>query len=272
MTPDQAQSVVARCLTDPDFLLRAHERSRSTSHDGQTPEDVAAGMLGECELERLRRFRGFITKVKHNALRRHVPATLGLMGALGVELAFFCEFSPAYVAARRDGPLPTPRHLDLLSVALSDFLAHQPDRIALPVAETFAHERQLFDMASAPGAAVETEHMAWQGTMALIQKTVDVVRIRDRLGAREFTPSDVEMREHILCYWRPVSGSAVSLFEVDAATAAVLSVLRAAEGPEETLQRLAQSGLSQIGAEDLRATVIAAARRGLVELRGGWVP
>jgi hypothetical protein len=271
MNPDHAQSVVARCLTDPEFLLRAHSRSLSATLNEGTAEDVAAEMLGNSELERLLRFRGFITKVKHNALRRRIPATLGLMGALGVELSFFCDFSSAYVSARREGPLDESTHLDLFSGALSRFLSVQPEQVTTPVAETFAHERLLLDLGRTQPASRETDHMRWLGAMALVPKTTDVMRICDRLGARGFTLLDVVMRRHTLCYWRPTNGDAVSMFEVDALTAAVFFALRTGGGPEETWQSLAEARLSQVSPEKLRATAVAAARRGFVELRGEWL-
>ncbi|CAM3367024.1 hypothetical protein [Paracoccus aminovorans] len=271
MNPDHAQSVVARCLTDPEFLLRAHDRSLSELSSEGTAEDIAAEMLGNSELERLLRFRGFITKVKHNALRRRIPATLGLMGGLGVELLFFCNFSQAYVSARREGPLDERTHLDLFSEALSGFLSEQPEQIATPVAETFAHELLLFDLGRTPPAITETEHMRWQGAMSLVPKTTDIIRISGRLGARDFTPLDVVVRRHTLCYWRPENRDSVSIFEVDALTAAVFVALRAGGGPEETRRMLAEARLSQISPEELRAAAVAAARRGFVELRGEWL-
>lgn len=271
MNPDHAQSVVARCLTDPEFLLRAHSRSLSKTSSEGTAEDIAAEMLGTSELERLLRFRGFITKVKHNALRRRIPATLGLMGGLGVELLFFCDFSQTYVSARRKGPLEERTHLDLFSEALSGFLAEQPEQVATPVAETFAHERLLFDLGRTRPASRETNHMRWHGAMSLVPKTTDVIRICDCLGARNFTLLDVVMRRHTLCYWRPENGDSVSIFEVDALTAAVFAALRAGGGPEETRRMLAEAHLSQISPEELRATAVAAARRGFVKLRGEWL-
>ena len=271
MNPDQVHSAVARCLTDPDFLLRAYSRSRSDGLGESTAEDIVAEIFGNAELERLKRFRGFITKVKHNSLRRRIPATLGLMGALGIELAFFCDFSSTYVTARREGPLKTSHHLDLLSSVLSDFLAAQPDGNVTPVAETFAHERLIFDLVSTPPTVIETEHVRWFGDLKLVSRTVDVIRICDRLGARDFDLSDIEMRMHILCYWRPSVEDYVSIFEVDALTAALLSALRVGSGPEEMEQVLRGAGLSQICGDGLRATALAAAQRGFVELRGGWL-
>ncbi|MTH36434.1 hypothetical protein GL279_17735 [Paracoccus limosus] len=271
MNPDQAQSVVARCLTDPNFLLRAYDRTHSVIPGDGTAEDIAAEILGGVELERLRRFRGFITKVKHNALRRRIPATLGLMGALGVELSFFCDFSPAYVAARQDGPLGTRRHLDLFSNALSAFLLEQPEETSIPVAETFEHEYQIFDLSEGPSVVTETAHVRWRGAMTLSRRSIDVIRICERLALRNFSRDDIVTRPHVLFYWRPEAVESVSIHEVDALTAAVFTALRAGGGPEQTRRVLADVGLSKVDAESLRATAVAIAGRGFLELRGDWL-
>lgn len=271
MNPDLAHSIVARCLTDPDFLLRAHARSRSSGLGEGTAEDMAAELLGDGELERLRRFLGFITKVKHNALRRRIPATLGLMGALGIELAFFCDFSSAYVAARREGPLKPREHLELMSGALSEFLGNQADANAVAVTETFSHERLLFDLINSEPTVIETEHIRWRGQMALVPKTVDVVRVCNRLGARAFAMSDIVMRAHILCYWRPDNTGSVSLYEVDAPTAALFSALRVGGGPTKTRHMLARAGMSRLLRGQLHTTALAAVQLGFLELRGDWL-
>lgn len=261
MTPDQTQSLIARFLTDPDYLTKTQSALRS---------GATLPAIDEQELERIGKFRGFITKVKHNALRRHIPATFGLMGALGIEQEFFCAFSADYVAARANGPLKTEPHLRLIATALDGFLAAQPAQIATPVRETFAHEKRLYDLAQTESDCTRSEHLTWHGSASFARKSVDVVTICDRLGARAFALDDISHRDHVLCYWRSTDSNAVSIFEVDALTAAVLSALGTAGTPEDARAMLSNTGLPEMDVALIRDVALAAAGKGWLALHGAW--
>ncbi len=72
--PDGAHAEVARYLTDPVALQAACEG------------DGFGSICDREQLHRLLLFRGFITKIKHNALRRAIPCTLRLISTLKFEI------------------------------------------------------------------------------------------------------------------------------------------------------------------------------------------
>lgn len=263
MTPDQTHSLIARFLTEPSFLLKTQSAVQA---------GVTLPTLDSDELERIRQFRGFITKVKHNALRRHIPATFGLMGALGIEHAFFCAFSVDYVAARAHGPLKTDQHLGLIANALEGFLAGEPTQTAIPVRETFVHEKLLYDLGKSDLTCAESEHLAWCGDATFTRRSIDVVTICNRLGARAFVLDDIRTRDHVLCYWRGADSTAVSIFEVDALTATVLTALKTGGSPDGAKTVLSKAGLAQLDNKAIHDVASAAARKGWLDLRGAWDP
>ncbi|WP_299281770.1 hypothetical protein [uncultured Tateyamaria sp.] len=271
MTPDETQSLVARCLTDPDFLSRAQNLEKRGLGDSFREEWDAVELLGADELERIRRFRGFITKVKHSAIRRHIPATLALMGILDVEHSFFCDISVDYVTARADGPLEHQRHLDLISSWLDRFLDMQPEHIAIPVAETFAHEQLLFSLGQRNPTAVCTSDMTWHGTLTLVPKSLDVVAICSDFVTRTLTRSSMTKREHVLCYWHTGVDKAVLILEVDLLTAAVFSSLKSGGSLVEVQDTMERSGLPQVETLIIKTIAAKAAARGFVTLHGNWL-
>jgi hypothetical protein len=272
MTPDAVQALVARCVTDPGFLRRARDTVRPAHEDAAAR--MAADALAADELERLARFRGFITKVKHNALRERLPHTLGLMGALGVEIAFFKAFSPAYMAARRAGPLPIAPHLELFAEMLGEFLAAWQDSRASAVAETFDHERTAFELnqLGPPSAGIVGAPVRWLGHVRWARRSLDVVQICTQLGARRFDLSrDLVYRDHILCYWLSEQGSkAVSVFEPDALTALLLSKIDRYDTPKAMADDLAALGLGTLDADAVFDFAADAERRGFVALESAW--
>jgi hypothetical protein len=271
MTPDAIQALVARCLTDPEFLHRSREACWAPDAGGA--EGMAATAIGARELERLAKFLGFITKVKHNALRKRIPSTLGLMGALGIEISFFEVFSAAYTTARRAGVLPTVAHLDLFEDELRGFLATWPDNRAGAVADTFDHERTLFALSQ-----LESQHscaagalIRWRGHLRLARRRVDVVHLCATLGARRFDIArDVRLRDHILCYWLPEGVKDISVFETDALTAVLLARIDRFDTPEAMAAELATQDIGGLDANALRCFAADAEARGLVALSPAW--
>ena len=76
---DDVQAELARYLSHPAALQAACDESGANSIcDGE-------------QLRRLRLFRGFITKVKHNALRRAIPCTLRLISGPEIRDRVFCH-------------------------------------------------------------------------------------------------------------------------------------------------------------------------------------
>lgn len=271
MNSDIVQSIVARCLTQPDFLLAARKRCDVQSSTLGEPEDIAAELIGPTELDQLIQFRGFITKIKHNSLRKYIPATMGLMGAQGIELAFFCAFSPQYVLARSGGPLDTALHLDLFGKALMSFLNEEKKSIATSISEVFTHESRLYYFGNKESEPVRTDYMDWQGNMHFSEYTVDVLKICQKLSARNFVLDDIKEHAHCLAYWVPDVSRDVTMFEVDMVTAAIFSALKTGASPDEVMRSLAKIGLSNIDMRSIRAVVFEAAKLGFVKLHGAWI-
>jgi hypothetical protein len=144
MHHDQVQAWIAKCLTDPAFLRGMLHPSRTRGGSSTTPFDPVRDRLGEETLQQIERFSAFITKVKHNGLRRTIPKTMGLLAAEGLELTFFINFAPVYACERQKGSLPVGHHLDLFENALQLFVQQLPEKRRNQILETFDHEATIF--------------------------------------------------------------------------------------------------------------------------------
>jgi len=80
--PQAVETIIARCLIEPGFLGKP----------GAANESLAQVDFEPAELGKIRRFAGFICKVKHNHLWGLFPATRRLICHYGIELDIFTKY------------------------------------------------------------------------------------------------------------------------------------------------------------------------------------
>ena len=256
---DRAHALVARCLTQPDFLAVALEQARN----GSSP------LVGAAELERIALFAGFITKVKHNPLRSVLPCTLHLLALLGDEVAFFTSYVPAYAAHRANGPLTLDRQVELMSDALRAFIRERPARIRAAFDDMLRHEATLARLAShdaANGDDVGSRaSVRWRGRFALERYAFDVASAYGALQQREFDlATGLRERDNLLGYWRPRGSDEVIFFETDELTALLFGLVDGHRTVADVARVLAANGLDEIAPAELEAFFGEAEERGFV--------
>lgn len=84
--PHAVETILARCLIEPGFLGKL----------GAANESLASMDFEPADLEKIRRFAGFICKVKHNHLWGLFPATRRLICHYGIELGIFTKYRLEY--------------------------------------------------------------------------------------------------------------------------------------------------------------------------------
>ena len=126
--PAYCHAVLARLVEDP----------------GRAASPVPEGL----DTERVRRLTGFITKVRHNPVRFHLPLTMRALAAAGVEIDFFADLAPGFGERRRRG-LTDAERVALFADALDRWL-DPADPAHRLVADVLAHERTMAEVAAHP--------------------------------------------------------------------------------------------------------------------------
>lgn len=122
---DTVQAEIARLLTSPELLQN----------------DQGIGLHCDSEqLRQLRCFRGFITKVMHNGIRKYIPKTMQALNILGVELEFYGAISLEYQRLRSQAPIPTETHLRWYEAALAKWLSEVSVEGGDLIQDIFVHE------------------------------------------------------------------------------------------------------------------------------------
>lgn len=146
-------SILARCLLDADFLKRLdQDREETLTACGVSPEDRLE--LGALDLEQVRRFSGFITKVKHNDLWEHFPHTRLLMRRLKVESAIFIAYRREYQQFLATGPEERPARIAHFLEFLDQYLDRSTDSQLAPLRDVARHERFLWETTLAPSSRI----------------------------------------------------------------------------------------------------------------------
>lgn len=264
ISPDQAQALVAKCLVDPIFLAKVVGAGSLAEPPDVTFESVAAQVLGVEECRRLQHFQGFITKVKHNALRRVLPNTFRLLADAGLELRFFVRFAEAYTIARQAGPLPCARHLDLLAPALAAFLSDTAEAEACALTmEMFEHERMLHELPLGAADAAADTRWAWNGNCVVAQRRFDVVALAEELRTGHCSASP-RRRRHYLLYQAVAPDATTRIREVDMLTALILSQLLAGRSAPAIAQHVSATIDRVVGADEIGVFVKEAIDAGIL--------
>jgi hypothetical protein len=258
MHPDHIQALIARCLTEPDVLPAL-------------PDD--ANGLDAASLQRIALFRGFIVKVKHNQVRKILPLTLRMLPAVGLELAFFSTYAPAYLAMRSSGPMPLDRQTTQFALDLQRFLDGQSGVMRDAVNDVLTHELKLWSLRSEseahepsgvrPGGA---GRLSWRGRLELQRYGTSVLSACGALSVRRFDPDrHVKAEACTIAYWRAIDGDGVEFFEVDELTALLMSMAQRQRTITGVRRALTAIGVSQISRRDLEDFFRQLAERGFLQ-------
>jgi hypothetical protein len=276
---DCTHALVARCLTEAMFLDNALSIAQSNTLEALASEEGdltnAIRTLGVSELERLALFRGFITKVRNNALRPILPLTFRLLAMSKQEVSFFAAYSCAYTEARSSGPIPIEQQLSSFATHLHlHFQSRRPDLFPW-ISTVLSHEVLLWQIHASPQGAGALEMiddtwgkadaaLAWRGILAVRHYRVDLLAALAALEARHIDlAAGLPERNQLLVYWLPDGVESVFLLEVDALTGIVLSLVdghRTMEGIAGELRAFAGQDLST---SDVAKIFEAALRRGI---------
>ncbi|WP_416758463.1 hypothetical protein ACMGGD_06445 [Pseudomonas sp. BNK-6] len=246
---DLAQALVARCLSNPNFLTRVKKViTQNTSHP--TTEDFAARILGPELVQRLVQLQGFITKVKHNGIRRELPYTFRLLADSGLELDFFSLFSTELYNKRQNGPLSTDQHLALISQALKAYLVHRSNKASFAIAEMLHHELSLRDILLKKNYSTVSPLVVWNGQCVVAQHRFDLIDMKKHIN-QGANVSNFQENHHYLLYQVKQHSESVSINEIDMLTAFILHNLTTSTSYSTIAKNLSKIAKLEITKDDI---------------------
>ena len=234
-TPDAVQSEIARLLTTP--LLPDEYLGSDSVYDSN-------------QLRQVRNFRGFITKVMHNGIRKYIPKTMALLSSLEIELDFYVAVSADYQRLRAQGPIPRDQHLKWYETALHGWVGEQNVQGAELVRDILAHELVLYHASQSLDKIddiSDRQSDVWiEGEVVLRRYSHDIPKTLRDMSNGELIPASVVLDNPMnLGYWLTREG-AQSVMEIDDLTAHALSLVDGRRSVKDISKRFAEQGFPEV--------------------------
>ncbi|MDQ4098393.1 MAG: hypothetical protein M3144_11065 [Actinomycetota bacterium] len=271
MSTAELQSVVARCLVDPQFLRSLRLDPQRTL--ARVPVDENTRRLAEgVDLQGLEHFRGLVVKVKHTPLWSTFPATLTLLQQAKLDLRVFAAYAEAFLARAREGPLLLTERASRFLDHLLTFLAAGQEPAAGVISDVARHEWKVEQSATANRSAFTPTVAAHAvtpgctpgvlGRLEMAHYHFDVVDLAAADLSR-VDPAEVPQRPVTVGYWISPGTGALRLLHLDPVSKVALSSLDGKRTNAAVDRLLTGLGLAEAGRQ-LDSLLTTADRLGLV--------
>jgi len=215
MSTGTVNTLIARCMVDPEFLaLLSSDRDaalRGYDLDDRTRSDFAA-----LDIRRVIGLAAVITKVQNNGLWQWIPNTRALTVRYGLEQEIFAAFHREHQALRagpRTRDEQTRRFFDFLGHALAEWIPEETPGLR----DVFQHERLLWELRTSLAAGVAS---ALRVGFFSSSPHETIAAIREE----RFIPANVRSAPQWLVYHADVNVQTVRTLEVDEVTGRVLAL------------------------------------------------
>jgi hypothetical protein len=221
-------SLIATCLADPALLAQLS----AMREDKESPSDELHINARQLDLEGIRLTAGFITKTRHNPLRRTIPWTLKALKATGLEILVFADYTRPFLARRNQGPLNEGERTRSFVEYLRTWLDLNDANHRL-VHDIVSHETLMYEIRQAEMADQDQK----VGSNSVAEDFIPCVTGLLRINKASCNPqkaigclqgetdklSSLERKDYYFCYWRKDQTPSVQLLEIDLLSAVLLS-------------------------------------------------
>jgi len=249
MSTGTVNTLIARCMVDPEFLaLLSSDRDaalRGYELDDRTRSDFAA-----LDIRRVIGLAAVITKVQNNGLWQWIPNTRALTVRYGLEQELFAAFHREHQALRagpRTRDEQTYRFFDFLGHALAEWIPEETPALR----DVFLHERLLWEIRTIIAAGIPSALRTGFFTTSP-HETIAAIR------EERFIPANVRNAPQWLLYHADIAAQTVRTLEVNEESARVLAL---ADGTHSIAAMARECGIDR---RRVRRLLDAAVEAGLI--------
>ena len=286
MSNEKIQSIIARCLTEPDFLDRIRAGPGATLRDYALDQGTRSKLL-EFDFTPLEKFAGFIAKVQHNYLWEAFPGTLKLLQITGLQIPIFSSYNRIHQQLRANGLAGRNEKTRSFLRFLKEELEQRQEPGVAVLREVLAHEELLWRIESQLGEVETTVGDAQGGGGELEASWTDgwgaiVLSIRGILVVREFAfdpaavlsalerdsfdPTDAQPTVQHLGYWGDTAARKVRVLALDSETTVLLAEIDGLRPLRTVIERTNAALGGGIDPEDFSPFFEGALREGLLQI------
>lgn len=249
-------TTIARCLLEPGYLDRVRA--------GELPLSAEAEGL---DLDRLRMFGGFVSKVQHNDSWADFPFTRAALKLAGREIDTFADYRNRHLTLGAVPGLPRVERIRALIGFIEQRFGQDGSRGASQAVTIVRHERALWEVRLALELPAEQldRQIVPRDVLRVVELAHDPQVIADQIRVGAAAWAEVAAQPRFVCYWGQRAEHRLTTVAVDGVTALVLSEIGTGIDPDALIARLA--GYDDRFTEPVVSAVLAgAADRGMIRL------
>jgi len=267
-------SLIATCLANPHVLAKLSSVQEQEG-DRLPTEDLRINPQ-QLDLEGIRLTAGFITKTRHNPLRKTIPWTLKILRITGLEIQVFADYTAPFLDRCKLGPLTegerTRSFTEFLLKWLNSKDAHH--RLVRDVVnhETIMHEVKQADVVNQRHRVIDSQFASEycipfvRGLMRFNKTSSNPQKVIEALKGEINTLSSLERKDFYFCYWRRDQSPSIELLELDLVSAILLAQINGQRTIQEIASKVNKDYDLGIDPASLVETFQEAAVNGLINL------
>jgi len=263
-------SILARCLLDVGFLDRISCDPITVLQAYDLDDRTWTDFL-RLDVNRVRYFAGFITKVQHNYLWESFPYTRALLKLYQIEIEVFTAYLAIYQQLRAQGAISKDQKIESFMKFLLAYL-EPSKKVELPgLQEVIAHEHMEWEIRRAlrgvesPGpqrsqidlSALSTRQLGRlvpvvQGAFRVNDFIRDPLVIVKQIAQGSFDPQEIPEQRQYLGYWGETATNQLHILELDDLSANLLSLVNGRRSIRVIIERVAKTMPYPIYPSELR--------------------
>jgi len=273
-------SIMARCLLEPVFL-REMARDRSAALDRYPLDERTHSDFLKLDVDRLRSFAGFITKVQHNYLWETFPCTRALLIAYGIEIEMFASYRDTQQWILAQGQRTQTEKTEQLVKFLKAYLESR--KVQCPgLLDVLAHEQIIWELeicilekprsdsevnaSSLRSQRFEKLVPAIRGTLKTHDFVHDPLKIASGLAIGNFKLHQIAKSRRRLSYWADVQVGQVRIVELDPLALILLSEVNGKRSIRTIIRRASAKMELGLRPSHLKSFFESALQQGLLTL------
>src|SRR5262245_21728495 len=280
MDQDHIQSILARFLMDPAFIESVRANPQEALSEYRLNPSLCT-QIGNADLDRIRRFSGFICKVQHNHLWDWFSGTRAMLNYYGIELDVFTRYRPIQLLRKTRMSDANGRIRRFL-----EFLREHATKQNFPgLLQVLEHEWAIWEVQAAAAArnaarskvrrANVSSHsskfrnlyVSLKGVLAIRSFNFDPAIVVNRVRSGEFDGSLPDHRECTFVYLGDAEAGTLRILEIAPLAAIIISEVDGRRRVGSVIDATRRRGLATLPARAFHECFKNLVCNGLIDLQ-----
>lgn len=280
MSSATINSILARCIVDPEFLDRL-ANDPSVALNGYALDPQIYSDFLKLDITRLRNFAGLVTKVQNNGLWEHFLHTRTLLNYYRIDLEVFIAYRDAHLQ-NRQAQLSRNQQIERFLSFLQEYLEAEYSKYPA-LREILVHEQLTWEIRLSFSTGKRLQSIARKvdvssrnyeqlmnlfpvisGLLRLEEFTYDPLEVISHLTQGNFDSRRISAKPRWLGYWADNLTEQLRILELDPPIAALLKQMNGRRSVRTLIRRVIKDAQADLRPSEFRPFLEVAFAEGLL--------